>query len=627
MLNELENELSKTGAEQIRSNIERIVASYRHILDIYTELLQNSTDAIIENFGIEHLADGLVSLNVSPAARRLVIADNGIGIPERDLSRILAIGTSLKRERSVGRYGFMGFGLTFVAFQTESLKIESTHNGLRASRTYQDLYRVAYSNAAIPISEEEEQAIAPQGVSEPNGTVITAVFPAVFPDSTIGQSQDRAFECAEKPSLFAAALRQRSAVGSLIPIFTDRQNLKFELVVDDQTIDVTSRFLTTRDVVSGLFPTERRVFTIANFEQLVTATETLPDAQKTAARKCVLIDDKIENVTIGTYNPLTANIYIALTSKDHLNLYNQKSLDVDLNDPSSFSVQNGLWLALGGMPTGICLDTYERAALLPFTVVVDVQDQSLRQELDAGRKGISQYRAAQICERVREILRERKFIAYRQYVVGADSRIGDPLYDPKRELQLKLQSRNEMSIDLTQRFFPPSEEQEVITLFTELLARGFIKGYSQKVLSGYQVYDGLYDYSLSHGEGTVLSPSNPLGVSQGMFADHGDHLSSEVVIEFKTNFEALYRDIDKNKKDISQIDLLVCWSTGPNDAEFYQTERGDLLHAKSDATNVFYGVTHELVTGGRQQPLPIVELSSVLSTLVIGEQNGPTSGG
>lgn len=42
--NLLEEELSKQQLSQVRSNIERIISSYRHVWDIYTELLQNSAD-------------------------------------------------------------------------------------------------------------------------------------------------------------------------------------------------------------------------------------------------------------------------------------------------------------------------------------------------------------------------------------------------------------------------------------------------------------------------------------------------------------------------------------------------------------------------------------------------------
>jgi hypothetical protein len=113
----------------------------------------------------------------------------------------------------------------------------------------------------------------------------------------------------------------------------------------------------------------------------------------------------------------------------------------------------------------------------------------------------------------------------------------------------------------------------------------------------------------------VLSTTNHYGIARAVFDQNGGVLKKDLLIEFKTDFEALYRDIDKNRKDISQIDVLVCWSTGPQDAQYYQTMHGDLLQRKADATNVFYGVTHELVTGKRQQPLPIIELRALIRTV------------
>jgi hypothetical protein len=62
MTNVLKEELSKQEVGQIRSNIERIISSYRHVWDIYTELLQNSADAIIEYFGEDDISQGKIQL-------------------------------------------------------------------------------------------------------------------------------------------------------------------------------------------------------------------------------------------------------------------------------------------------------------------------------------------------------------------------------------------------------------------------------------------------------------------------------------------------------------------------------------------------------------------------------------
>ncbi|WP_287075782.1 MULTISPECIES: ATP-binding protein [unclassified Microcystis] len=154
--NILKEELSKQQISQIRSNIERIISSYRHIWDIYTELLQNSADAIIEKFGEDKIEQGRIELEINTEQREIIITDNGIGIEESEISKILVNGKSLKREKNTGKFGFMGYGFTFVAFQSNLLKIESIKDGIKASRTYRDLYHFIYSKSELPNSEEEE---------------------------------------------------------------------------------------------------------------------------------------------------------------------------------------------------------------------------------------------------------------------------------------------------------------------------------------------------------------------------------------------------------------------------------------------------------------------------------------
>src|ERR687886_1991960 len=125
MTNVLREELSKQEEEQIKSNIDRIISSYRHVWDIYTELLQNSADALLEKYG-DRFDRGTIKLEITTGSREIIISDNGVGIEEDNISRIIVTGKSLKREKNCGKFGFMGYGFTFVAFQTEYLKIEST---------------------------------------------------------------------------------------------------------------------------------------------------------------------------------------------------------------------------------------------------------------------------------------------------------------------------------------------------------------------------------------------------------------------------------------------------------------------------------------------------------------------
>ncbi len=183
--NALREGLTQQEDEQTRSNINRIISSYRHIWDIYTELLQNSADAILQKYGDDELDKGFVRLSIDTERREITIHDNGIGIGEDQISKIIVPGKSLKRENKSGRFGFMGFGFSFIAFQTESLKIESTNSQKKASRTYLDLYKFIYGDGEIPNSYEEENNIEGLSVTEDSQTTITVRFPQNFPEETV----------------------------------------------------------------------------------------------------------------------------------------------------------------------------------------------------------------------------------------------------------------------------------------------------------------------------------------------------------------------------------------------------------------------------------------------------------
>lgn len=152
----------------------------------------------------------------------------------------------------------------------------------------------------------------------------------------------------------------------------------------------------------------------------------------------------------------------------------------------------------------------------------------------------------------------------------------------------------------------------MISLFVELVVQKFLRGYELKILSGYQVYDGLYEYQLDPNEEVEYSEKNRLGIYKNVFNANGGSLKKEILGEFKKELNSIYKDINSNKKDINHIDILVVWDVKFEEKENIQKEKGDILTEKDITTNVFYGVTHQLFGGSRQQPLPIIELKKIL---------------
>ena len=258
--NILKEELSKQQISQIRSNIERIISSYRHIWDIYAELLQNSADAIIEKFGEDKIEQGRIELEINTEQREIIITDNGIGIEESEISKILVNGKSLKREKNTGKFGFMGYGFTFVAFQSNLLKIESIKDGIKASRTYRNLYHFIYSKSELPNSEEEEIDQKSQSTSEESQTKITVKFPNDFPNEVVEETLSTAFNFAKCEKTIEAILRTRSVVGTLDKVFSSKEYFQFSLKVDGQKFKIKTGYLTVREIVREVLGIEQSFY-------------------------------------------------------------------------------------------------------------------------------------------------------------------------------------------------------------------------------------------------------------------------------------------------------------------------------------------------------------------------------
>ena len=614
-MGELQNKFLDLSFEQIREKVKRTIKSYRNSWDIYTELIQNSVDAIIDKFGFENISQGKIKIEIDSSKRRIVIEDNGVGIKPNELSSIIVLGESLKRKNNKGKYGFMGYGFTFVAFQTEYLEIESVFEKEKATRTYKNLYKFIFdNNVEMPLSEEEKncntESIEIENTS--SYTKITVQFPECFPEETIENNIKSGFYYTLNAKLMEFILRRKSAIGITDSIFSNEKLFEVDLLVDGEKYYINSGYLTTKELIEREFNKDN-FFSVEEYTDWYNQTEkNLNGDAKERARSVLLIDCKKEDIIIGTQDALNARFYMTSTSKNHLNEYTKKFPNEQGID--NLRVENGIWLAIDGLPTSICLDKFEHPNFLPYTVVVDILDKKLRDDLDGGRKGITRYRAEQIRDKVKEVLSEIGFNEYRQYVVGTKSRIDIDDYDPREELSNKMESKSRYNeVDLCHKFFPPVNEQDVITLFIELISKNYIKGYKPKINSSYDVYDGLYEYGINLKD-SLIYPDDPLGLARTIKQQTNFINKRSIIIEYKLKLSHLFRDINDLRKNLNQIDILVCWDVEFENKESFLETQGAVLSTVEQRNNIYYGVTHQVVSAGAM-PLKIIELKTVINII------------
>lgn len=609
-MSELQNKFSSFAIDQVRENIRRIIMSYRNSWDIYSELFQNSIDALIDNFSFSDIDKGSISLHIDTIKREIIIEDNGIGISPDNLSSILVLGESLKRRNNSGRYGFMGYGFSFIAFQSEYLKIESTHDGKLASRTYENLYKFVFAQENLPISYEEENNIDPYDTSNPNGTKITLKFPTNFPDETIENTLKIAFDFILNQDLLEYILRTKTAIGIVDPLFEDKKLFDLNITINTNKIDIKPGYLTNKEILEKLYGTLSH-YSIDAYNSFISQTEHLDNAAKKVARKTHLIYGIYKNLSVGTTNPLTIDLYICSNSKTHLNELTKKfSL---LHNKENLSAENGVWLAINGLPTGICLDTFDHPSYLPFTIIVNAKDQSIRNELDSGRKGITQYRALQIVDKVKQLLKDYNFILYREYVISSDTRITTFDYNPREVLNNKYTEKTDYNIQLKNKYLPPKSEQDIISLFIELISTNILLGYYPKVLSSSDVYDCLCLYKCDFSS-EFINTENCLSINPTL-KNANNSIEKNIVIEFKHTLKQIFSDVKNIKKNLQDIDIIVCWDVEFEKSSEFVESNGVLIKLVDKTSNIFFGITHEIIgLGQNTRFLPIIELKTIINS-------------
>ena len=608
---ELHSHFAKVEEDERRSNIERIVTSYRHPWDIYAELLQNSIDAIFEAKQTLHpdRSDwkGKIEIVVDSERRCLKISDNGIGIPPERIAEVIVLGRSLKRENVQGsRYGFMGYGLTFVAFQTSYMKIESTYQEQPESRSYKDLYAYVFNDEKLIDADKKDTS---ENLKGTHGTTVSLNFDSAYCELPEARRKDldKLFGYAKDPKCFEYILRTRTAVGNTEYLFGKKPPCGIEVMayLNEKEVKIPFKYLDLLEVLEEFGIEPDRCHKLSDFEQQIGFTRSDPPAEQDRKRKVPAIWHATkEPLELGEREPkIIVNFYIFVTSKEYLNRYN-KLLNLENTEEE---LTNGVFLSLDGMPTSIRLDNWSHASYLPFTVIVDAQ--YLRQDLDAGRKGITNYRATQLLLQAEKLIKEKKLYQYRRYVIDRSS-VAPSLANAKDLMEENVNKEKvKKGVALSQRWFPPQEEQEVITLFIELVGTKKICGYYLMRLSGYEQYDGLFEYRLMRTEDTVYNElRRPFGVPCENFQDDGS-LYKKLLVEFKRNLESIYDDIHHYKKDLKEIDLIVCWAANEEKIRV----QGDELIEMDEKERFLEGVTHKLKSSEIAGEIPVICLKAFLN--------------
>lgn len=560
--------------ESYRDEARNILDSYAHPWDILAELAQNAVDAIDVKRQGDKSHNGKIFITVNQINRSIEIRDNGVGISEEDLKRVLKPHFSRKRNSRALR-GEKGVGLTYIALTGNSFQLVTRINSQTRKLTVcgsQDWMQGRGTHPQLRIEPIQDES------KDQSYTIVTVSgIPQPSADSDDLDIFTLNFDQLQY------LLRTRTAIGWTGKLFGLAPTVSMKVTLSLQSVSGEA----VTKAIEYSYATPQEDLPAKNVLELATVKEYLSELKenKVFGKAIYLTQTKV------TTNKKPVRLYCLLMSR---NSYAQQNEAIGV--PEELAIQGGLYVATKGMPTGITLSAPKTggAGYWPNIYMVVEYDEI---NLDLGRKSITAPRVvAMLRNKAADLFNEvAKYIKYtiREEEGALDALVSqnelqDELADVKKEGEVTYETNLEAR-PLPQRYpliRAPKQEQDVVVLFAMCLARNLFPYEILRVSSTYR-----YDCFLRY-----IHDRKPL----------------YVVAEFKLVGESILDDFKDAKARYGQLHLLVCWSLD----EAKLRNKGFILEAIAGGKNEFPGATHKMSFPSsaniKDQPISVICLSKHL---------------
>lgn len=670
----------KDGATaQIETDVKNrslaILRDYRNSWDVYSELVQNSVDAINRKYNIlqnsscneygydfeiempEEEFRGKILIEISPTNRTISISDNGTGLQGDKIEKLLLPDGSDKKPGK--EYGYKGKGLTYAVFSSKAFKITSNFIGTPDETNMLALDGlfgwVTDSTDSIPFPSSPTPDVinVTDDLGEYNTKIELQLHDNYKEDFSPLACLDNAFSLLDfgNYEAFINLLRTKTAIGNTNILFnkTPIVDIDISLVIynDDGSIacneSVPYAYAHPKDLVGDTLSFD---FTDYVKNELTRAGHD---------KKFYCLTNIKPDVTIGEKPAITVSVCMSAILKDSLNLINDNLGYDEAMIASGAGYEPGVYLSLNGMPTGIRIANWgdkKGGTYLRYYVIADCSLE-VGNELDSGRKGITEYRATQISDYAFSMKDDTidtsdKFHSYAtsELTSERDDRDTRDLFDDepddftKRVIKARTAQKEQDSDPIAQYVIAnssllhiPDNEEEVRTLFHELLARGIIKGYKTVFdAANRSTYDAALDYCIAVDENNAKG-KDPNGYAENIlntcirkkipyidfeiWGKRCKHKAEQVLCaEFKYGLDDLLNDIldIKSTKNPEEIDLVIAWDYSISN-EFSQkcTYQND----DSPKSSIYHSVTNDLkITNPRGTNLQCICLKKVIENIL-----------
>lgn len=599
----------------LKRTIKNIIKSYTGWFDPLSEMIQNALDAVDKRKELSKDYSPTIWIEINLKENSVCVTDNGIGFKEREFANFLGPNISFKKGRTRGIKGvgatYLAYGFNFLQIGTKNPEFSYVGN-LEGGREWVEDDESVVSRPRVKPAKIIHQPF--KKIDQGSTFCLKLVGPHIRP-------QNLNWIGATNPHQWEVILRLKTPLGGIY--LQEPETICFLSVIDESGKAQEKKIKSS----CYLFP-HTQIPICANLREMIAKQNEL--AKKGKPTKLPDNYYKLNGLYafwnyddfLSKSGPLRPRLEAdekEMLEKHEVFVYGFVTYSTDIWDEYNDDViklrkgerilQGGLQLAANGMPQGQMISIpLTRNTYYQYTSHAVFHSNVA--EPDLGRKGFQPELRA-LAEKI-SVSMINLFLEWRHHLKTPTGSQKQLLHDKQIHEWIKETENHEeekpIVINRKDIFLPTNEisltaapivEQDVISLFNQLLAGGVIRGIKLMSASQYKTYDGLWKSNVTKPFENYYfdKENNPLGIQTKI---KEEFTSAPYVIEYKYNFNALVEEIEKGDKDEKAVNLAVCWEMGDKWKGSYSVT--PLLHFSNVHHRDIHGMTHIIrnATTGQQ---------------------------
>lgn len=557
--------------EIARRSLNNLLTSYADEADVFTEIIQNSYDALLiaKEEGLyekEQPKLRIVLGRRSKGHHYLFVQDNGIGMNGFVAQKLTVPGFSYGKSRGQ-TIGYKGVGASYffaasqcASINTNSTLGENTQYTIRGSFDW-------IKNEEEPEPQIDNHCFTPnylkQFINEERGSAVFFQFHDGMKPSHLNNIVIVGNGVENEIKNWMCYLAVKTSLGT-VDNKLDNLEIEFHLDTGDfQHMEKWNHGDFNLDNKSIGYPFPQKVFKVGKEKEIIDNTPPHHLYKHERKHQAIFHRWSAEDLIAQT-NTLEENEIEAL--REYLvwgEGYFCYSTDVfkEINKRLGGRrniIRYGIRIACDGTPQGRMVDlSLTSSQGLDRQTHIVLAFRNL--ELDTGRKISADERIAnaisKLGNKIVSILKEYRWAMKKKDRPDPTSDIDGWRTDIESRSQSSIVDEYFNRLNLHPAFkVDPDNESEVISLFTSLIAQKQLLGYKVLAISGFNRYDSLIDIDFS--DDPCHDHKNALAI-----VDNDLNIEGEgKVLEFKFNFDNLIEDFQEKRKNPSEIDMVVCWN-------------------------------------------------------------------